>query len=76
MPKIDSPSKEEWANLAVEQIILGEKEFRFLVEEDCPNTVKEAMDSEKREKWKTAMEEETGTLKKMETWTLEDLPTD
>ena len=24
----------------------GEKEFGFLVEEDCPNTVKEAMDSE------------------------------
>ena len=60
----------------VEQIILGKKEFRFLVEEDCPNTVKEAMDPEEGEKWKTVMEEEIETLKKMETWTLEDLPTD
>ena len=75
-PKIDSPSKEEWTNLAVEQIILGEKEFGFLVEEDCANTVKEAMNSEEEEKWKTAMEEEIETLKKMETWTLEDLLTD
>ena len=47
-----------------------------MVEEDCHNTVKEAMDSEEGEKWKTAMEEEIGTLKKMETWTLEYLPTD
>ena len=54
----------------------GEKESEFLVGEDCPNTVKEAMDSEEGEKWKTAMEEGIGTLKKMETWTLEDLPTD
>ena len=44
MPKIDDTSKDtEWANLAIEQIALGKKEFGFLAEEDCPNTVKEAM---------------------------------
>lgn len=36
----------EWANLALKQIILEENEFGFLVKEDCPKTIKEAMDSE------------------------------
>ena len=77
IPKIDKPSKiEEWANLAVEQIILEQKEFGFLVEEDCPNTVKEAIDSEEGEHWRKAMEEEMDTLRKMGTWTLKDLPED
>ena len=77
IPKIDEPSKiEEWVNLAVEQIILEQKEFGFLVEEDCPNTVKEAIDSEEGENWRKAMEEEMDTLRKMGTWTLKDLPED
>ena len=68
IPKIDEPSKiEEWANLAVEQMILEQKEFGFLVKEDCPNTVKEAIDSEEEEHWRKAMEEEMDTLRKMGT---------
>ena len=75
--KIDKASKDkEWANLAFEQIILEEKEFGFLVEEDCPKSVKEAINSEEGEQWSKAMEEEMETLKKMGTWTLKDLPQD
>ena len=77
IPKIDEKSKiEEWANLAVEQIILEQKEFCFLVKEDCSNTVKEAIDSEEWEHWRKAMEEEMDTLRKMVTWPLKDLPED
>ena len=77
VPKIDDTSKDtEWANLAMEQIALGQKEFGFLAEEDCPNTVKKAINSDKGEKWKQAMEEEIETLKKMETWALKELPKD
>ena len=75
IPKIDKPNK-EWANLAFEKIILEEKEFGFQVEEDCPKTVKEAVDSDEGEKWRKAMEEELETLKTMGTWTLQDLPKD
>ena len=57
---MDKPNK-EWANLAFEKIILEEKEFGFLVEEDCPKTVKEAVDSDEGEKWRKAMEEELET---------------
>ena len=66
----------EWANLAIEQIILEEKEFGFLVEEDCPNTVKEAVDLDEGKQWRKAMEKEMESLKKMGTWTLKDLPKD
>ena len=51
-------------------------EFEFLVEEDCPNTVKEAIESEEGEHWRKAMEEEMEILKEMETWILDDLPKD
>ena len=57
----------ERANLAFEQIILEEKEYGFLVEEDCPKSMKEAIDSEEKEQWRKAMEEEIETLKKMGT---------
>ena len=73
-PKIDE-SPNDSASLVIEQIIL-EKEFGFLVEEDCPKTVKEALDSEEGEHWKKAMEEEVENLKEMKTWTLKNLPED
>ena len=59
--------------IEIEWIILEEKEYGFLVEEDCPKNIKEAVDLEEGEKWRTAMEEEMETLKKMETWKLKDL---
>ena len=69
IPKIDDPSKnKESANLAIEQIVLEEREFGFLVEDDCLTSIKEAINSDK--------EEEMETLKKMGTWTLKDLPKD
>ena len=55
---------------------MEEKEFRFLVEEDCPKSLKEAIDLEEGEHWRKAMEEEMETLKNMETWVLKDLPKD
>ena len=73
-PKINE-SPNDSASLAIKQIIL-EKEFGFLVKEDCPKTVKEALDSEEGEHWKKAMEEEVENLKEIKTWTLKDLPED
>ena len=55
---------------------MEEKKFGFLVEEDCPKTVKEAVDLDEGEKWRKAMEKELETLKTMGTWTLQDLPKD
>ena len=55
---------------------MEEKEFGFLVKEDCPKLVKEAINSEEGEHWRKAMEEEMETLKNMGTWVLKDLPKD
>jgi transposase InsO family protein len=75
-PKIDELIKEkEVANIAVDQIILEQREYGFLAQ-DGPTSVNEAINSEEGEKWEKAMEEEIGTLKKMGTWTLKDLPKD
>ena len=77
IPKIDNPSKnKECANLAIKQIVLEEREFGFLVEDDCPTSIKEVINSDEGEHWRKAMEEEMETLKKMGTWTLKDLPKD
>jgi hypothetical protein len=43
-------------------------------EPDLPRTYEEAVNGEEKEKWKEAMDEEIGTLEKMGTWKLEDLP--
>ena len=42
--------------------------------EDGPKNLEEAMESEEREEWVKAMNEELGMLEKMETWRMEDLP--
>jgi hypothetical protein len=52
-----------------------EDEFAFhAMDDDLPKNFEEAMKGEEREKWKEAMDEEIGTLKKMGTWELKELP--
>ena len=54
-----------------------EEEFAFRTnEEDLLRNYEEAIEGDEREKWKAAMDEEIGTLGKMGTWKLEDLPMD
>src|SRR6266508_4358749 len=67
------------ANLAMDTLWKNilEEEFAFRTnEEDLPKNYEEVIEGDEREKWKAAMDEEIGTLGKMGTWKLEDLPTD
>jgi reverse transcriptase-like protein len=44
------------------------------VDQDNPKTADEALSGPDAERWKEAMETEMGTIEKMGTWELEDLP--
>jgi hypothetical protein len=44
--------------------------------QDDPKTIEEALSRSDAEKWKEAMETEMGTIAKMGTWKLEELPAD
>jgi IS30 family transposase len=66
----------EKAILAIETLVL-EEEFTFsAVEEDLPKNYEGAIGGEEGEQWKAAMDEEIGTLGKMGTWEMKDLPQD
>ena len=66
----------EKAILAIETLVL-EEEFAFsAVEEDLPKNYEGAIGGEEEDQWKAAMDEEIGTLGKMGTWDMEDLPQD
>ena len=41
---------------------------------EIPITIEDALNEEERDQWKNAIDEELGTLKKMGTWELADLP--
>ena len=76
--KAKETSKEK-ANLAMEDLgrIILEEEFAFRAGEDgLPKNYEEAITGDEGEQWKAAMDEEIGTLGKMGTWELEDLPLD
>jgi len=67
------------ANLAMDTLWKNilEEEFAFRTnKEDLLRNYEEAIEGDEREKWKAAMNEEIGTLGKMGTWKLEELPTD
>jgi transposase InsO family protein len=68
------------ANLVMDtlwKVVLEEEEFAFRAnEEDLPKNYEEAIAGDEGEKWKAAMDEEIGTLEKMGTWELKDLPAD
>ncbi len=70
----------EKTNLAMGTLwkaLLEEEDFVFrTTEDDLPKNYDEAIAGDEGEKWKAAMDEEIGTLGKMGTWKLEDLPTD
>lgn len=68
-----SKSKQkERANLAIEKLfeaLLEESDFAFTsTEPDLPKNLEEALSGPEAEFWKAEMEEEVGTLGKMETW--------
>ena len=70
---------QEQTNFTMEQ--LYEKIFKDIQEysfstsdQDDPKTVEEALSGPDAEKWKEAMETEMGTINKMGTWKLEELP--
>jgi hypothetical protein len=71
---------QEQANFALENLyekILQDLEYSFSTSnQDDPKTVDEALSGPDAEKWKEAMETEIGTIKKMGTWKLEELPAD
>jgi hypothetical protein len=71
---------QEQANFALENLyekILQDLEYSFSTSnQDDPKTVDKALSRPDAEKWKEAMETEIGTIKKMETWKLEELPAD
>ena len=53
----------------------SEPEYSFIsTSTDDPKTVDEALTGPEAEEWRKAMEIEMETLKKMETWKLDDLP--
>jgi hypothetical protein len=69
----------EKANLAIESLkgIVLEEEFAFSAnEEGLPKNYEEAITGDEGEQWKAAMDEEIGTLGKMGTWKMEELPPD
>ena len=41
---------------------------------EIPITLEDTLNGEERDQWKNAIDEELGTLKKMGTWELADLP--
>ena len=41
---------------------------------EIPITLEDALNGEERDQWENAIDEELGTLKKMGTWELADLP--
>ena len=71
---------QEQANFALENLydkILEDIEYSFSTSnQDEPKTVEEALGGPDAEKWKEAMETEMGTIEKMGTWKLEELPAD
>ena len=68
---------QEKTNIALEEIIQEQIEYSFIsTNTDDPKTVEEALNSPEAEEWKKAMETEMGTIKRMGTWTLEELPED
>ena len=69
----------EKANLAIEQFkeIVLEEAYAFSAnEEGLPKNYEEAIGGAEGEQWKAAMDEEIGTLGKMGTWKMEELPPD
>ena len=71
---------QDQANFALENLyekILEDLEYSFnTLNQDDPKTVDEALGGPDAEKWKEAMETEIGTINKMGTWKLEELPAD
>ena len=67
-------------HLAFEYFIgnINEKSFQVLPgisdKDGLPETLEEAMQTEEKEYWKAAVEEELNVLEKMGTWKMEDLP--
>jgi transposase InsO family protein len=72
--KAKALSKEK-ANLALMGGIPGEWAFRAC-EEELPKNFEDAIEGSEGEEWKKAMDEEIGSLEKMGTWRLEELPAD
>lgn len=74
--KTTTPEKAHLAIESLEKFIL-EEEFAFSTTEDgLPKNYEEAISGEEGEQWKVAMDEEIGTLDKMGTWKLEEVPQD
>ena len=82
-PNISRPTEsskaKEKANIAVESLekFVLEEDFAFrAIEDGLPKNYEEAIAGDEGKQWKAAMDEEIGTLGKMGTWELEELPLD
>jgi hypothetical protein len=75
----ESSKAREKANLAVESLekFVLEENFAFrAIEDGLPKNYEEAIAGDEGKQWKAAMDEEIGTLGKMGTWELKELPLD
>jgi hypothetical protein len=72
----DTRKRVEWANFAIDRVIdsLINTALMASSTESLPNNINKAQKSDNAQKWQEAMEEELGMMKKMEMWTLVNIP--